>query len=206
MSLTTLLVIITAVTSYMGFQQPAFLHRFKHWPYREKHQGEWYRFVSSGFLHGGWLHLLINMFVFWQFGLIVESAYESFFGPTMGKIWFIVLYITTIIVADISTYIKHKDNYGFSSIGASGAVSGILFIYILMMPWNTLYLWGILPIPALLVGVGYLWYSHRAAGQAETRIDHDAHFYGAVYGVIFTLILKPEMALHFWKAVQNTPW
>lgn len=194
------------MTSYLGFQQPAFLHRFKHWPYMEKHEGEWYRFVSSGFLHGGWLHLLINMFVFWQFGMIVESAYESFFGPTMGKVWFIVLYITTIVVADLSTYMKHKENYGFSSIGASGAVSGILFIYILMMPWNTLYLWGIIPIPALLVGVGYLWYSHHAAGQAGSRIDHDAHFYGAVYGIVFTLILKPEMALHFWRAVQNVPW
>lgn len=194
------------MTSYLGFQQPAFLHRFKHWPYMEKHEGEWYRFVSSGFLHGGWLHLLINMFVFWQFGMIVESAYESFFGPTMGKVWFIVLYITTIVVADLSTYMKHKENYGFSSIGASGAVSGILFIYILMMPWNTLYLWGIIPIPALLVGVGYLWYSHHAAGQAGSRIDHDAHFYGAVYGIVFTLILKPEMALHFWQAVQNVPW
>jgi membrane associated rhomboid family serine protease len=194
------------MTSYLGFQQPAFLHRFKHWPYMEKHEGEWYRFVSSGFLHGGWLHLLINMFVFWQFGMIVESAYESFFGPTMGKVWYIVLYITTIVVADLSTYMKHKENYGFSSIGASGAVSGILFIYILMMPWNTLYLWGIIPIPALLVGVGYLWYSHHAAGQAGSRIDHDAHFYGAVYGIVFTLILKPEMALHFWQAVQNVPW
>jgi membrane associated rhomboid family serine protease len=206
MSLTTLIVIITAITSYMGFQKVDFLLRFKHWPYREKKHGEWYRFVSSGFLHGGWLHLLINMIVFWQFGLSVESAYASFFGPTMGKIWFLVLYITTIIVADISTYIKHKDNYAFSSIGASGAVSGILFIYILMLPWNTLYLWGILPIPALLVGVGYLWYSHRAAGQSSSRIDHDAHFYGAVYGVVFTLILKPEMALHFWQAVQQPPW
>lgn len=194
------------MTSYLGFQQPAFLHQFKHWPYMEKHEGEWYRFVSSGFLHGGWLHLLINMFVFWQFGMIVESAYESFFGPTMGKVWYIVLYITTIVVADLSTYMKHKENYGFSSIGASGAVSGILFIYILMMPWNTLYLWGIIPIPALLVGVGYLWYSHHAAGQAGSRIDHDAHFYGAVYGIVFTLILKPEMALHFWQAVQNVPW
>ena len=131
---------------------------------------------------------------------------RSFFGPTMGKVWYIVLYITTIIVADVSTYVKHQDNYGFSSIGASGAVSGILFIYILMMPWNTLYLWGIIPIPALVVGLGYLWYSHHAAGQAGSRIDHDAHFYGAVYGIVFTLILKPDMALHFWRAVQNTPW
>jgi len=206
MSITTILVVLTALTSYMGFQRPAFLHQFKHWPYMEKKEGEWYRFISSGFLHGGWLHLLINMFVFWQFGLIVEGAYENFFGPTMGKVWYIVLYITTIIVADISTYVKHRENYGFSSIGASGAVSGILFIYILMMPWNTLYLWGILPIPALLVGIGYVWYSHQAAGQAGSRIDHDAHFYGAVYGILFTLLLKPDMAIHFWRAVQNTPW
>jgi membrane associated rhomboid family serine protease len=205
-TITTLLVILTAIISYRGFQNPEFLQQLKHWPYREKHQGEWYRFVSSGFLHGSWLHLLINMFVFWQFGLIVESAYESCFGPTMGKVWYVVLYLTTIIVADISTYVKHKDHYQFSSIGASGAVSGILFIYILLMPWNTLYLWAIIPIPAILVGVGYLIYSHQAAKSSGSRIDHDAHFYGAVFGVVFTLILKPDLLFHFIEKIQNTPW
>ncbi|MBK8484137.1 MAG: rhomboid family intramembrane serine protease [Saprospiraceae bacterium] len=108
----------------------------------------------------------------------------------LGGILFIVIYVLILILSCIPTYIKFKNNPQYASIGASGAISGILFIYILYFPFNLLYLFGMIPVPAIVFGFLYLYYSWWASRNTNDHIDHDAHYYGAVMGLLFGVIIK----------------
>ena len=197
MSLTIIIVIITGLISYQSFENSNLLNKLKHYPYTEARHKEYHRFLTSGFVHGSWMHLGINMFVLWQFGEIVESIFMQTFGDVMGRINYLLLYFLTIIFADIPTFIKHKDNPHFSSVGASGGVSGILFVYILFAPWQKLWLYGVLPIPGIVAGIAYLIYSTWASKKGGGRIDHDAHMYGAIFGFLFAIVLRPSFFTNF---------
>lgn len=203
MSITIIIVIITGLISYQCFQNSNLFNKLKHFPYVEARQKEYFRFVTSGFVHGGWLHLLINMFVLYEFGRHVENVFLVEFGETMGRINYLLLYFLTIIFADIPTFIKHKDNPHFSSVGASGAVSGVLFVYVLFAPWNLLMLYGIIPIPGIVAAIGYLIYSSWASRQGGGRIDHDAHMYGAIFGFLFAIVLRPSFFNAFLDRLMN---
>jgi len=205
LSATIVIVIVSCIISYLAFNRPEIIQKYRHYPYLEV-KGQGYRFLSAGFLHGGWLHLLINMFVLWQFGEIVERLYQLWFGEIWGVVLYVFMYLSCIIAANFSTFLKHKNNPYFSSIGASGAVSGVVFIFILVGPWEMLYLYAIVPIPAIIAGVLFLWYSSWASKKGGDLIDHDAHYYGAVYGTLFTLLLKPDLALNFLSALFDLPF
>lgn len=196
-TITLIICIVTGLMSYQAFNNQQMFHSLKHYPVAEHRNKEYYRMLSSGFIHGSWLHLLINLFVLYQFGLIVENIYTQLFGPLMGKIYFLALYLLSIIAADIPTYFKHANNPSYAAIGASGAVSAVVFVYILFAPWEMLYLYAILPIPAIVGGIAYLAYSSWASKNRNDGIDHSAHFYGAVFGIVFTLIMKPSVAKIF---------
>jgi membrane associated rhomboid family serine protease len=174
-----------------------------HWPAKEYYHKEFHRLISSGFVHGGWLHLLINMFVLWNFGEIVERHFIVFFGPVRGVIYFVLVYLLVIICASLPSYFEKKDNENYLAVGASGGVSGIVFIYILLYPWEMLYLYAIIPIPGIIAGVLYLWYSSYASRNVQDRIDHQAHFYGALFGLVFTLLLKPSLLPAFFRSLVN---
>lgn len=199
MSITTTLVIIISIISIYAFSNPELINKYKHFPYYESKRNEYYRMITSGFLHGGWMHLIINMFVLYEFGRIAEGMYKQLFGVQNGSILYVVLFFLTIVVADLPTYFKYRNNPGYASIGASGAVSGIVFIFILIAPWEMLYLYGIIPIPAIMGGVAYLGYSQWAANNSNSNVDHDAHLYGALFGMLFTIILAPRLLGHFWE-------
>jgi membrane associated rhomboid family serine protease len=203
MSITLVLVIVTCLISYQSFNSREAFLKLQHWPYQEARTKEYYRFLTSGFVHGSWLHLGINMFVLYQFGEIVEERFVLLFGELMGRINFLLLYILTIIFADIPTFIKHRDNPGFASVGASGAVSGIVFAYVIFYPWNLLYLFLILPVPGIVLAIGYLIYSSWASRNSHDNIDHEAHFYGAVFGFLFTIALKPDLFSLFVDRLTN---
>lgn len=205
-SITLIIVVVTVLISIQAFNRPGMIDQLKHWPYREKRNNEWYRLITSGFVHGSWLHLGINMFVFYEFGQFIEIAFLDFFGETMGRINYVLLYLLTIAAGDMPSYFAYKDQPGYGSIGASGAVSGILFIFILLNPWQTLLLYFIIPAPAILVGVGYLWYSSWASRHSDDNIDHMAHFYGALFGVLFTIALKPDLAVRFVRKLSELPF
>lgn len=187
---------------------PAFTNRhlfdqFKHHPYTEKREKQYYRWLTSGFLHGSWVHLGINMYVFYEFGRHVEHWYKGMFGPTMGAILFLVMYLLTIVLADTPTYFKYQHNPNYSAIGASGGVSGILFAFILFMPWSMLGLFFVVPIPAIVFGVLYLWYESWSAKNSRDNIGHDAHFWGAVAGVVITIIYRPTIFIDFISKLTN---
>lgn len=205
-SVTIVLVIITCLISYQCFNNQQLFYRLSHWPIREHRNQEYYRFVTSGFVHGGWIHLLINMFVLWNFGEIVERYFQLYFGESMGLVLYVIVYVAIIVLASVSTFIKKKNNENYMAVGASGGVSGIVFIFILFYPWEPLYLYGIIPIPGIIAGVLYLGYSSYAGKNVKDRIDHDAHFYGALVGVLLMILLKPSVASDFVRRlVEDFP-
>ncbi len=203
MSITLILVIITCLVSYLCFNNQQLFYKLAHWPAKEYYHKEFHRLITSGFVHGGWLHLLINMFVLWNFGEIVERHFIVFFGPVKGAVYFVLVYLLVIICASLPSYFEKKDNENYLAVGASGGVSGIVFIYILLYPWEMLYLYAIIPIPGIIAGVLYLWYSSYASRNVQDRIDHQAHFYGALFGLVFTLLLKPSLLPAFFRSLVN---
>ncbi len=205
-SITIIIVAVCVLISYICFGNQELFHKLKHWPYAEVREKEWYRLISSGFIHGSWMHLLINMFVFWQFGEVVEARFRVEFGLLWGNLFYTLLFLVTIVLADIPSLLKHKDNVYYSAVGASGAVSGILFVNILFYPWNLLYLYAIIPIPGIVAGVLYLIYSSWASKNSRDNIDHDAHFYGALFGLLFTVMLKPSLFVDFINQLMHIPY
>lgn len=206
LSITILIIIFTSLISFQGFSRYAFIDHLRHSPAREWSYKEYYRLLTSGFVHADWTHLLVNMFVLYSFGSFIESYIITEYGQPVGRLIFLGLYLLNIILANIPTFIRHRNNPTFSSIGASGAVSGIIFIFILLRPWSILRLFFIIPLPAIVVGIGYLIYSSWAANKEHDRIDHLAHFAGALAGMLMIILLKKEILLDFFhRLVSDFP-
>lgn len=192
--ITYLIIGIIVVVSYLCFRDPAKMMRLSFDPYRVVHRGEWYRLVSHGFVHADMTHLLVNMFTFWSFGTYMEQLF-GYVG--LGKWGYLLLYFGGMLVASVYDLLKQKDNPYYSSIGASGAVSAVLFSYIFFDPWGKIYFFAVLPIPGILFGVIYLIYCQYMAKQASDHINHNAHFWGAVYGFLLPAVLHPSFVQIF---------
>ena len=198
MSITIILCAAIGLISYQAFQKPDTMFKLLHYPYQELRQKEYYRWLSGCFVHGDYTHLFINLFVFYQFGQSVEGSFLHLFGEGMGRLYFLLLFLLSGVGANLLTYLKKKDDQQFRSVGASGAVSGILMAYVIFAPWNMLLLFFIIPMPAIVAAILYLGYSTYAAKQqVSSRIDHEAHFWGAVFGFCFTIAIKPELFTDF---------
>ncbi len=172
-------------------------------PYQmNRRGGQWYRLLTSGFLHADWGHLLFNMITFYSFGGVTLSAFASELGPTNGIIAFLVLYLGGIIVSDLPTYFRHRHDPGYRSLGASGGVASVLFAGILFQPIGKVYMMFIpFGIPGFIWGVLYLLYSYYMGRRRGDNINHDAHFYGALYGVVLTSALMPGVLPVFIEQV-----
>ncbi|TNE60444.1 MAG: rhomboid family intramembrane serine protease [Bacteroidetes bacterium] len=203
MLMTYLIIGFTVLFSIGAFNNPELFLKCKHWPYAEARSGEYYRWLTSGFLHGDYMHLLFNMFTLYFFGRFVEHWFETQFAE-IGRLIFLFFYLISIVAASISTYYKYRDVQHFASIGASGAVSAVLFASILIDPTVPLYIMFIpIPIPGFIFGIFYLWFSSREAKRGGGGIDHVAHFYGAVFGFLFLLLLKPVLMLSFFAQLAG---
>jgi membrane associated rhomboid family serine protease len=191
--MTLYIIIITSIVSLIGLNQPRVMDALIFDPVRIKSRKEYYRFVSCGLLHGDFFHLFVNMFVLYSFGQAVEYYYSKVFG-TNAWIIYLVLYITSVFAANVSTYFKHQNNSSYRALGASGAVSAVVFTSILFSPFTKIYLYGIIGLPGILLGGIYLVYSfYMSKKDAADNINHDAHWQGAIFGVLFTLVLKPSV-------------
>jgi len=186
--ITIALIILTGLVSYQAFNNHDLYTKLIFNPYTIQKKKEWYRFWSYGLLHANWMHLAVNLFVLFGFGISVELAYKSLFGM-MGGIYYLLLYIIGLAASSLFDYFKHRNNYNYNAVGASGAVSSVLFAAILFSPTQMLYLYGIIPIPAVIGGALYLGYSYYMARRGMDNIGHDAHFWGAVWGFAFTALL-----------------
>ncbi|MBE0647847.1 MAG: rhomboid family intramembrane serine protease [Bacteroidales bacterium] len=199
MEVTIAIIAVTVLVSILGFNHETLFNRCKFNAYDVKHSGQWYRFFTYGFLHAGWVHLLINMFVLYSFGNMVEKAYKYYFGSKY-ILYFLLLYVGGLLLSVIPSFGKHKNDVFYSSVGASGAVSAILFSSILIAPLNKIYLFFIpIGIPAILFGVLYVAYEYWMSRRAKDNIGHDAHLWGALFGLIFTIAMKPVIVLYFLK-------
>lgn len=197
MNIVTILIIAIVVTSIAGFNQPELIDKYKFNAWRIIHKKEYYRLITHGFFHGGWAHLLINMFVMWSFG----DAVLYYFSASIhlnSNVLFLIFFLSSLIVSSLYSLIKEKDNPYYSAIGASGAISGAIFITILYAPYQIIYLYFI-PVPGILMGVGYLIYSGIMSKKNIDNVGHDAHFWGAVYGFIFPILFTPQLLPRFFN-------
>lgn len=171
-------------------------------PYQVMHRREWYRFITSGFIHADWVHLLINMLVLFSFGQAVESYYANAF-PENHTLYFILLYAGGLVFSITPTYAKHKNNPGYNALGASGAVSAVLFVSILFNPLSPVYIYGIIKLPGVIVGIAYVWFEYYAGKKGNDNINHSAHLWGAAFGIAFTLMLKPVLLIYFFERLTD---
>ena len=179
---------ITVIVSLQAFQKPEIYSRLIFNPAVIAHNKDWYRFFSSGLIHADGMHLGLNMFVLYQFGGQVEQVFSGVFGNIWGHILYLLLYVSALAASSFYSFEKHKDNYDYNALGASGAVSAVLFAFVLFAPTSTLLLFLVIPTPAIVAALGYLAYSHYMSKNGNDNIGHDAHFWGAVWGVVFTLV------------------
>ncbi len=198
------IIIITSLVSFLAFSNRTLFRRlsFNAWLIKEKKQS--WRFLSYALVHAGWLHLLINMFVLYNFGRYVEQSFGFLFGSSKALLYYGLLYIGGVLFATLFDFGKHKDNPYYEAVGASGAVAAVLFASILLAPSMSLFIFPIpFPIPAWLFGILYLAYSVYMGKKGQDNIGHHAHFFGAVYGLVFTIILHPPLLGHFIKTITG---
>ncbi|MEJ5993677.1 rhomboid family intramembrane serine protease [Pedobacter sp. Du54] len=188
----SIIFIFTIISSIYAFNDPQLSSKFMLHPYSIAKGKKWYTFITSGLIHADWMHLFFNMFTYFAFAFQLEIL--------IGHWQFGLLYFASMVLADITSVSKHKNHFWYHSLGASGAVSGVLFSYILFFPLNKIMILPIpFGIPSILFGVLYLVYCYYMSKQAKDNINHDAHFFGALTGMVFTLVLVPGIIPHFLK-------
>jgi len=195
--ITYVLILVNVVVSLKGFSDPAFTDRFLYKPFNQKHYGEHYRMITHMFLHADPFHLIFNMITLYYFGEFVEMVFYIDFGPVGGPILFLVFYFLGGFFSTLIPYMRHKDNEVYRSLGASGAVSAVLFAGIIFAPDARIGFFILPPIPAYIFGPLYLIFEFVADRYGKGRIAHDAHIGGAVFGILFVLITNIERAKAF---------
>lgn len=202
-NLTLIIVIATVLTSIAAFRERESFDKLKFNAYMIYHRKEYFRFLSHGFIHVDYFHLAINMYVLYSFGSFVESQF-MFFHENMGRFLYAFMYVFSIIVSSVFSFIKHRNNHHYNAVGASGAVSAVVFAFIFMFPTAKLSLLFIpIAAPGYVFGLLYLIYSAVMARRGNSRIGHDAHFWGAVFGILFTIAIYPELFYIFIEQVTN---
>ena len=202
-SITIAIIVITSGVSLMTMQKPDSLYKLMMNPYMITQRGQYYRLLTSGFIHRDHMHLIFNMFSFYFFGTQLEYIFQSIFGES-GSIYFIALYLMGIVVSDLPTLLKHRNNHAYNSLGASGAVSAVIFACILFLPLQDICLYGVLCFPGFILGAVYLIYSYFSAKKSRDGINHDAHLYGALFGILFCIVLYPDSIRIFIE--QMSEW
>jgi membrane associated rhomboid family serine protease len=194
--MTITIIVITVLVTILAFNNRMVMDKSLLSPYRIIHNKEWYRVVTHAFVHADYWHLIVNMLVFFSFGMAVEWLFRDLKEASVianAKLHFLILYFGGIVISTLTTIKKQKDNYYYHGVGASGAVSAVVFFSIFFRPLDKLYLMGIIPIPAIIFGVAYLFYSHYMSRKSNDNINHDAHFIGAVFGFIYPLLIDPKL-------------
>jgi membrane associated rhomboid family serine protease len=203
MILNIIIIAITSLISIQAFNNYSLFEKLKFNAYKIKHDKESWRFFTYALVHGGWGHLLINMFVLWSFGSLVERNFSLKWG-IKGEFYFILLYVSGVLFSTLMDFYKNKDKYYYNAVGASGAVSAIVFASILIHPGGSVFVFPIpIPIPSWLFGILYLVYSAYMAKKGTDNVGHTAHFWGAVVGIVFMLVFDPEIFASFFGYFFN---
>ncbi len=185
---TLAILVVTVLVSWQAFGNRRLLERLLLWPPAVARQHQYDRLVTHGFVHADWQHLLFNMITLYFFGRYVERI----FAPYIGPFGFLLFYLSAILVAILPTWLRHRNDPGYRSLGASGAVSAVLFAFILVQPWTLIFVFFI-PVPAIVYAVFYVGYSIWMDRRGGDNVNHSAHLWGAGYGVLFTVIMEPRV-------------
>ena len=199
MILNLIIIGITLIVSIAAFGNEELFAKMRFNAYLIRHHRQTWRFVSYALVHAGWFHLLINMWVLYMFGKLVESNFVGVFGAR-GYLFYFLLYLGGVIFSVLYDFGKYKNDGYYNAVGASGAVSAVLFSSILFYPTGGIYVFPIpFAIPAWLFGILYLAYSAYMGKRETDNIGHNAHFFGALFGIIFTAIIVPGIVGHFFE-------
>lgn len=195
LSVNNIIILITAIISIIGFQgNNNLIDKLIFWPNRIKEKPkEIYRFVTSGLIHADVIHMIFNLLTLYYFGKYVEMI--------LGSFQYLIFYILALIVSHITTYLKYKNQWQYRSLGASGAVSAVLFAFIFYAPWVNIYLFGILPLPAIIYAVAFLFLTFYLSKKNAGNINHDAHLWGSLFGWIYIVIFIDER--HGMTFIEN---
>jgi len=204
MSLSIIIIAITVLISIMAFNNKELFDKLKFNPYAIKEHNQWWRFLSHALLHSDWMHLIINMYVLYSFSSIVETEYYNALS-FRGLFYFILLYVGGVLFSTLFDYSRNKSNPYYNAVGASGAVSAVVFASILIYPGGSIFLFPIpFPLPSWIFGILYLVYSAYMGKKAKDNIGHYAHLWGAIYGIVFTLITMPGLVNNIIEKLSIT--
>ncbi len=201
MSLSIIIIAVTVLVSFLAFNNTELFDKLKFNPYLIKEHKQWWRFLSHALIHADFMHLIINMYVLYSFSSIVE---EVFFNSMSyrGLLLFFLLYAGGVLFSTLYDYGKHKSDAYYNAVGASGAVSAVVFSSILIFPGGSIFLFPIpFPIPSWAFGILYLVYSAWMGRRGGDNIGHNAHLWGAVFGLIFTIIAIPGVIGNFIRTL-----
>jgi membrane associated rhomboid family serine protease len=196
---TIAIILITVLVSIPAMQDQRLINKLILWPKLMKNQpNEYYRLLSSGFIHADWGHLFFNMFTLYFSGNIVEQIFSQLHTPWL----YVLLYLSAIIVASLPSFFKHQNNAYYRALGASGGVSAILFASVYFYPWGRIYVY-FFKMPSIVFAILYLVYSAYMSKRGQDNIGHDAHFWGAVYGIVFTFLADPSHGQDFMYQITH---
>jgi membrane associated rhomboid family serine protease len=203
--MTYILIAFTSLITITAFRRDEWFSKLQFNAYQIYHRKELYRLLTHGFLHANWMHLIVNMLVLFFFGPHVEEYLKQILpvsAPFLSHIVYLLFYFLAIIVSSLVSLYKQRDNAWYNAVGASGAVSAVLFFFIFFRPWEMLYFYGIIPVPGIIMGVLYLIYSYYMSKKGEDNINHDAHFIGAVFGFVFPLLIDIKLISYFFNQLN----
>ena len=185
------LICLIGVTSYKAFGDPLFKAKWMLRPTLVRSDNEYWRLFTSGFIHADWMHLGMNLYVMYGFGKTLTWVFPKIYGPAW-PLFFIGLFVFGVFFANVTTSVRYRLNPSYASLGASGGVSSILFAFITMFPKQEIGLIMLPMIPGFFFGVLYLIYCQYMQKRGGDNINHGAHFWGAIFGVLFVLITQPN--------------
>lgn len=202
MSLTLIIIIVTGIVSYMALNDGNLKFKLIHNPYNVSHKNEYYRLLTSGFIHADLMHLILNMFTLYFFGSNIENEFNEYFGNN-GPVYFIILYLSGIILSSIPDTIINKNNAYYNSLGASGGVSSIVFASIIISPLSEIMIMPIpIPIKAYVYAVLFVAYSIYMEKRQGDNVNHMAHLWGALWGVGFMVMMIPGSFTDFIDQIK----
>ncbi|MDP4149487.1 MAG: rhomboid family intramembrane serine protease [Bacteroidota bacterium] len=198
--ITLSVIVLTCLISASAFNNARITDELIFWPPAIHQRRQYYRFLTCGLIHADLMHLAFNMLTLYFFGKVMEPWYQGELG--LPHFYYLILYAGAVIVANIPTYLKRRDDYNYRSLGASGGVCAVLFAFVLMRPWQTITVL-VIPVPAIIYALLFLGYSVYMSRRGGDNINHDAHFWGALFGVVFTIAVHPSVTSIFMNELTH---